>query len=765
MFPLTKIRIRVFILCASLFAVQSEAQVSRIAGRPLSSNVIVPQAHYLSSHHAPDVRLDAIEAGVVIENGIATTTLDIQISNPHSQRQEAELVTPVPDGAVVREFTFQGAAKEPTAETLPKDEARRTYDAITAKTRDPALLEFVGYNLIRTSVFPIEANGTQKFRLTYEQILPADGSRIDYVLPRSESIHNTVPWSISLRIKSKTPISTVYSPSHPIETIRPDRKSSSTDILSVRTTKEAMTQPGSFRFSYLLEQEGVTASLFAYPEAKVGGGYFLLLAGLPSKPQESKKETAIKREVILVLDRSGSMNGEKIEQVREAAKQILSSLGEGESFNIITYNNVVDQFSKEAVIASKTTIAAARNYLDGIQSRGGTNIYDALTEALRVKPVDNSLPIVMFLTDGLPTVGQTSEVEIRKVAMKANPYNRRIFTFGVGVDVNTPLLEKIASETRATATFVFPNEDVEVKVAQVFNYLTGPVLADPEIEVVDASGNPAPSRVRDVIPDTIPDLFEGNQMVLLGQYSDDEDLTFRLRGNYLGEQRTFRFHFTLDQATVKNAFVPRLWASRQIAVLVDAIRQLGADGSPFSSTPTVTHQGKVQELADEIVRLSIEFGILTEYTSFLAREGTNLNQRSEVLAEAVSNFNQRAMNTRTGLGAVNQGMNANFMKTQQVLNLSNRFYDEKMNSVSIGNVQQIHDKAFYQRANRWVDSQIVEKEQDIHPTKTIEFGSDEFRELALKLAETGRQGSLSLRGDILLEMEGETILVKGPLMD
>jgi len=725
--------------------------------RPLASNLVIPQRRSFSVDTPQPVKITRVIVGVKIVQQAAVTTMDISLSNPSNRRQEAELIVPVPDGAVVRGFAFEGAAKEPTAEILRKDEAREIYDRIVAKIRDPALLEFVGYNLIRSSVFPVDANGKQKVRLTYEHLLPADGDRVDYVLPRSEALDYTVPWRVSVRIKCKRAISTVYSPSHKIETTRTGK-----NVVSARIADDATTEPGAFRLSYLLEQGGVSASLFAYPDPKVGGGYFLLLAGLPAKPKKTANGPAIKREITLVLDRSGSMNGEKIEQVREAALQVVAGLEKGEAFNIIAYNEHVDMFADKPVLKTKASVEAARKYLAGINARGGTNIHDALLEALRQKPMKDMLPIVLFLTDGLPTVGQTSEVAIRNVAIKANPHNRRIFTFGVGLDVNTPLLTKIAIETRATSAFVLPKEDVEVKVAQVFKRLQGPILAEPELVFVDAKGEPAPGSVRDVIPHKLADMFEGDQLVLLGQYVDEKPLNFRLSGNYLGKQRSFKFSFDLDNATTKNGFVPRLWASRKIAALIDIIRDSGADIATAQTQGAVTVDPKLKELVEEIVRLSTEFGILTEYTAFLAREGTDLNDRDNVLSQAWRNFDNRARTTRGGLGSLNQDINNDFQRRQNLANSRNKFYDEKMNRVSIVTVQQINDQAFYQRGRRWVDSRLVNDEREIKPKTVIEFGSEDFRKLATRLAADGRQGSIALRGDILLVVDNEPVLIKAP---
>jgi Ca-activated chloride channel family protein len=662
----------------------------------------------------------------------------------------------VPDGAAVRGFTFQGAGKEPTAEVLPKNDAKATYEAIVAKIRDPALLEFVGYNLIRTSVFPVEPHGTQKVRLTYEHLLTADGNRVDYFLPRSEAIDYQVPWKVSVSIKSKTPIATVYSPSHEIEADRTDRQ-----VVNVRTTAAATTTPGPFRLSYLLEQEGVTASLLAYPDPKAGGGYFLLLAGLPAAPSSVQSQPKIKREVTVVIDRSGSMHGEKIRQVQEAAAQVLAGLEDGEAFNIIAYNQDVELYSPRPVLRGEETMRSADAYVKQIRPTGGTNIHDALVKALEQKPCEGMLPIVLFLTDGLPTIGQTSETAIRSVADRNNPYSRRIFTFGVGVDVNTPLLQSLAAKTRATATIVLPKEDVEVKVAEVFKRLAGPVLAAPELSAVGADGKPDPGRVADVIPNRLPDLFEGDQLVVLGRYVRSEPLAFQMTGNYRGRKRTFEFSFTTDKATTRNGFVPRLWASRQIGVLVDAIRQSGANGAPAQTGSAAPFDPKVKELIDEVVRLSTEFGILTEYTAFLAKEGTDLTQRVQVLQEAVWNFDNRAIRVRSGIDSANQEMNSISQQRQYRLNYRNDYFDANLNRVSISNVQQVNDLAFYRRGDRWVDSRIV-AQSAMKPPRVIAFGSEEFNQLVARLAEQGRQGSVSLRGDTLLVVDGEPVLVKQP---
>lgn len=735
-------------LACSLLAILSPLALAR--GRPTASMVLVPQVRALLTRGRNPVEVTGVSVEVTLIEQAATTTMDVSLRNTTNARQQAELVMPVPDGAVVRGMDFQGGGVKPSAKVLPRDEARRTYEGIVAKMRDPALLEFVGYNLIRTSVFPVEARGRQKVRIVYETLVAADGGRRDYVLPRSVSVEYDVPWRISVTLRSKVPISTVYSPTHPLSVRR------GKGAVTVRAGAGVTRDPGPFRLSFLTESQSLTSSLFAYPSSKADGGYFLLLAGLPAKAPTR----TIPREVTLVLDRSGSMDGKKMRQVREAAEQVLRSLGAEESFNILTYNQDVSQFADRPIPKTPRNEFAAILHLNTVRSRGGTNVYDALQAALRQRPVEGSLPIVLFLTDGLPTVGNTSEKTIRDLARHSNPHGRRVFTFGVGVGVNTPLLERIASDTRGTSTFVLPEEDVKVKVNEVFSRLAGPVLADAELTVDGANGELASRRVHDVIPSQLPDLFAGDQLVVLGRYAGREPITVAVRGNYLGEHKTFRFGFDPASASVHNAFVPRLWASRRIGVLLDRVRDLGADLGLQRGSKEV--DGQMGGLVAEVVRLSTEHGILTEYTAFLALEGTDLTRRDVLLVEARRNLTSRAMRRRSGLDSLTQELNGQALRRQRELNIPNHYLNGKMEPVTVAKVQQVADRAFYRRRGGWVDSRILESDAYTSPGVTIRFGTRQYMDLAYKLAKEGRQGCLAFRGDIVMLVGGEPVLIEGP---
>lgn len=703
-----------------------------------------PDAQLTPGSAAPEIT--AVRADVAVRGREAATEITVGLRNPTEQLIEAELLLPVPSGAIAGRDKPDG----PAAEILGKREARAACQDLVGRTRDPALLEFYDQDLLRSRIFPIPPEGTQTVRLRYAHKLVADGSRIDYLLPRSDSLESRLPWQIQLRIEHGEPLAAIYSPSHEIDVRR------SSGQVSVRLRDKDAGKPGSFRLSWLECRDELCASLLAFPEPPIHGGYCLLLAGL--RPGVHSGRGPIRREVTLVLDHSGSMNGEKMRQVRSAARRVLEGLSPGETFNLIAYNEAVDRFAERPVARSADSLRRAGQWLDRLVSRGGTNIHAALQAALQQPAPEGALPIVLFLTDGLPTVGQTSERAIRALVQDANRGRRRIFTFGVGVDVNTPLLESVASTSRAFATFVLPGQDVEASLGRVFAALSGPLLADLRLELRSATGGDAGQRLRELIPERLPDLFEGGQLVVVGQYRGSAPLDLALSGEHQGRRRVFRQRLSFAGASRRLAFVPRLWASRKIALLVDTIRSTGADADR-----AVVHSGhlstgpRFHEHVSEVVRLSRRYGILTEYTAFLAAGGASAATGS-VQAKAERNFVDRALRTRSGLSSVNQELNIQQQATQQVLNPTNRFFDARMQSVDYSSVQQVADLAFFRQGERWIDSRV-----DPHasrPDRAIRFASPGYWRLVDQLTAQGRCGAMSLRGEILLSLDDEIVLIE-----
>ena len=722
-----------------------------------ATTVVVPQVRtFALVPTAPAVALTEVKVGALLRDGVAATQIEMVLSNPSPVQAEAVLLLPVPDGATIGRVEFEGPAPEGTAEVLPRDTARRIYDDLVGRVRDPALVEFAGYNLVRTSVFPVPAGGRQRVRLSYDSVLEVDGARFDWRLPRSESLRQTVPWSIDVRIESSDPISLVYSPSHELRTLEQSSRS-----VRLSLSEQSRSTPGPFLLSYAVERGPGAATVLAYPDPSIGGGYFLLLAS-PGVAGDERKMPQVAREVTLVIDRSGSMAGGKMDQAKGAAIQVIEGLADGERFNIVDYSTGVERFSAASVVKDGASVAAARQYVAQMRPNGGTNICDALVETMRQPAPDGALPLVLFLTDGLPTVGRTSEVAIREAVEKGNTSKRRIFTFGVGEDVNVPLLDRLADITRASATYVLPKEDIELRVASVFRKLRGPELWDVSLTTADEHGSASTRLLRDLEPAMLPDIFAGEQVVLLGQYTGPAPIGVRISGTTSAGAWSREIAIDPAAATARNSFVPRLWATRRIAQLVDQVRQLGATppGQPLPR-PDALPDPRMKELVEEIVRLSTAWGVLTEYTSFLAREGTNLGDFSGLVAGCGTALRERAIQTRSGAAALNQGVNYNATKWAQTLNPSNEFLAADMQVQSTQNVQQVRDRCLFQNDGTWVDSRLLNTTV-AQADETVEFWSDRHKAILESLSCQGRQGLLAQCGPTLIEYEGRSVLVLNP---
>ena len=746
------------VLC--LLGLVSSGASGQSGGTPalLTSNTVIPQWHRILPPMPPPgprpwprppvvlspVELKSIDADVRIEERRATTTLTLTMYNSAPRLQEAEVMLPVPAGSTLREFGIEGAEGKFSATLMPRDEARRIYDDIVRRLIDPGLLEFAGTGLVRSSVFPVPPGGTVRARVIYEEFLPEESGRIDYVMPRSEAKGSTVPWRIDLSWKFPAGGATLYCPSHPV-----DLKTEADG--SVRMSLHGSVQAGALHVSALKRVgPGATAlSIAAYPAEAGEDGYLLMILAPPDA-----KAPAPKREVTLVLDRSGSMAGGKIEQVRAAALQVVEGLDDGEAFNIITYNEAVSPLFDAPRLRDAASVAAAREFIAGLRPSGGTNIHDALQRAVSQPVGAGRLPVVLFLTDGLPTVGETFEKTIRDRIAAANTGKRRIFTFGVGTDVNTPLLARLADDSRATSVFVLPKEDVEMKVVSVFRRLAGPQVAEPVLDVRNPDGSLAAGRTDEILPSPLPDLFAGDARVIVGRFRGQTPIAFSIRGR--GPAGDIETKATFDPVTASrgHSHIPRLWATRRIAVLTDALRDMGSGNTNLPSA----NDPRAKELVDEIVRLSLKHGILSEYTAFLARAGVPFDPHPEALRrEAFDSFRDRAMQTRSGAGSVNQEANSAVAKSAAWVDKENRYLDRDLNPSRVGGVQQIADKTFFENNGSWTDSAVAPGAAEM---TELEIGTPAFDQLVDSLVASRRQSVLALPGEVVFNHDGRNYRIR-----
>ncbi len=719
----------------------------------------------------------AVDVDVRITDALATTTMQLVVENLGTSVSQAQLVLPVPEGATIRTFGIDGIGDEPTAQLLPREEASRRYHEIVRSMTDPGLLEFVGNALIQSSVFPVEPGAQRTMTIVYEQSLDAHRGRVEYVLPRSNALaSSSVEWSIDIEVESSGVMGPIFSPSHPIVT-KPV-----TDTL-MRVGVPVLNEPGAFRMYAVLGSEQDATALLYPDSAGANSGYFMYIADAPRYEDLAMTGLIdrIGREVTIVIDRSGSMGGEKIAQARESAKQIVRGMNMGEFVRIVDYADEVRAFSDKSVMLTEDSIEQVIAYIDNIQARGGTNLHGALVDALSADPVPNTLPMVIFLTDGLPTVGERNEAAIRKAAQDANASNRRVFTFGVGYDVNAPLLDGIAIDTKADSTFVVPGEDVEMKVGQVFDKLDGPVILDPMFTASYLGEIAAVLQVNMIQPIELGDIFSGSRVLVLGRYENLFNHPAQMVVSPTDPNTAICdpliASFERNDASQKHAFVARLWAQQRINTLINEIRLAGATGGEPN-----------KELVDEIVRLSLEHGIMSEYTAFLADETMDLARASSFSGTVQVTDGMNMLNqTRSGAAAVSQSQNRKSLdnqeaifavtaaeeaegddyayaggKVQSVGNISsNTYFDARMNQVRVQNIQRGLKGTIYRKNAQWVDPMLGE-DASLEPEQTIEFDTDAYWTLVDDLVTQDRQWILSNRGEIYFLNQGQRVLVKNP---
>jgi Ca-activated chloride channel family protein len=720
---------------------------------PSMPSVVIPQsrAYGFQASATTAVKVIGVTARIEANQAGVRTTLAIGLENMTTQPRQVQLLIPVPEGVTVRDSVDANMPGRPGACLLSGEAAHQRILDLLAEANDPAPVEFLGYDLIQTEVVTLDGRARLEVCVAYNLPLRLVDNRLDIILPRTESLDYQVPWDITASIDLQRALSTAYSPSHEITLTR-----ESGHRMSVANTPGSRLTPGPFRLTVLVETGDLTGSVFAYPDATFGGGYFLLLLGLPEDLPPGAD--VVKRELTLVLDHSGSMLGRKVEQAKQAAAQVISSLEDDEAFNLIVYNELVERFSTEPLQKTPENESAAKQFISAITAGGMTDIHAALTEALQQEPIEGMLPLILFLTDGLPTIGQTNEVAIRNLVVQANPYNRRVYTFGVGYDLNAPLLSALASLSMGRSTFILPTQDVDTVMAEVFANLSTPVITDPGVCCQAQDGTSAGNRVLEILPSVLPDVFRNDRLVLLGRYVGQDPLVFKISGSYLNQARGFEVSFDPAAASTENSFVPILWASRAVAASLDEVMRMSAEPG-FS-----LYDPQFMSIALDMVGISIRFGIVTEYTSFLADEDEDLADYAAMLLQTTMELYERS-GSRSGMGAVNQSINLNALRGQCVLNPANTYLDRNMRQTQVLNVQHVHDITFYFHQGIWIDSRLVTPGSELPdnaPLRIVPFGSDDYLAIAERLAHQGRQGSLSFAEDVVIPDDGSFAVIQMP---
>jgi Ca-activated chloride channel family protein len=529
---------------------------------------------------------------VTIDEQVAITRVEQTFRNHTSRPLEATYVFPVPRHASVSKLAMWIGGKEVKGELVKADKARQIYNDIVRQTRDPALLEYIGSDLLRLRVFPIPPHADQKLSLSYTSIARKDHDLVEYIYPLKTDTRATrtlEDFTLQVELKSKDPILNVYSPTHTITLKRVNDQE-----VKVEFAKNQALLNKDFQLFYTTSTKDVGLTTLLHRPVASEDGYVLLLV---SPRAELVKEQQVPRDLVFVLDTSGSMREDgKMEQAKKALQHCLGELSEMDRFGLITFATTVNQYRDGLVPVNNDQTTAASKWIDDLSASGGTAIEAALDSALQMRTDKEGRTFtVVFFTDGQPTIGETDTDKIVAQLGKKNTSNTRIFTFGVGYDLNAALLDQIAEHTRAASSYVKPEENLLTKVTSFFGKITHPVLANLKLSVGEGV------RLVEVYPPELPDLFHGDQLVVLGRYQGSGHKAVTLTGTVGMDKKEFVYETEFKAKAEGRFFVEELWARRKVGYLLDQIRL----------------NGTKDELVAEVTALAKKYGITTPYTSHL----------------------------------------------------------------------------------------------------------------------------------------------------
>ena len=661
------------------------------------------------------LRIDRHHIKIGIKNQLTTTKVDQIFLNPNSFEVNGMYIFPVPDDTVISKLALSIDGELVSGKLLSQEESHRIYRDSARYGGNRAILEHLGTRAFIAKVTGIPAHSERRIQFAYSQIISADSDLAKYTYPLSLAKSASAPIGnlhIEMEIESDHELRAIHSPSYEV-TI--DRKDDHHVRVSYAGTD--VDPDDDFLCYYSVSDENFGITLLTHRADEKEDGYFMLLV---SPKYEVKQTEIVEKDFVFVLDRSGSMSGRKVEQAKEALRYCVQNLNDGDRFNLILFNeditSLADRLNRgeewfggerwpdstvlsDKLIDVKNGRKKAFAFIEGIEGRGMTNINDALLTALAEKPDPNRPRIIVFLTDGCPTIGVTNAAQILENVAKANQNLSRIFVFGVGYDINDHLLDKMAADNGGTRNYVTPNEDIEDTVSALFRKMNEPVL-------VDVGINFGQINTKELTPKNLPDMFREEQVTLLGRYEDHGDTVLKIRGIIGSEQHEFSKDVHFSALESDNDFLPHLWAQRRIAELVDE----------------AALNGRTRELDEEIERLSKEYGVLTPYTSFTEANDGSLARHYQ---STVSNAYTSAIPVAERIGYNRE------LEEGRIARYKKQYADTKY----------IGRKTFHYQSGIWVDNKYDGKSERTQ----IEFGSDEYYELGNHLHDLAKYSKLAHR--------------------
>jgi len=683
----------------------------------LADGFIIPMPPHPREPFPPNLSIKYHHVDIEIDNQIAQTKVDQVFINNFHRDIEGTYIFPIPEDASISKFSMFIGGEEIKGEILDRGEARKIYEDIVRRKKDPALLEYFKDGMFKARVYPIPAHGETRIKLGYSEMLRLDGGICGYRYTLNTEKFSKDPLQsvkLTVEINSNQPIKSIYSPSH---NIKIDKEN---DHKARVTYVEENTKPTKdFLLYYTVSEKDIGFNLLPY-EDEDHQRYFLAMI---SPQVEVPADKTLKKEIIFILDTSGSMRGEKIRQAKGALTFCLNSLNSVDRFNVIDFDDQIRSFKENLTQATRENIKDAQRFVENCEAEGGTNINQALLTGLRQIGSESKASFIIFLTDGLPTVGVTDIKNILQNVRDSNRTRVRIFVFGVGYDVNAHFLDKLAQDNHATSDYVSPDEDIEVKVSSFFKKVSHPILTDIKLSFTNV-------ETHDIYPKELPDIFKGSQLLLLGKYKEQGSSEVTLSGSTEETRKkfTYQVNFSPDQ---KNNFIPRLWATRRIGYLIDELRL----------------HGENKELVDEVVRLSKKYGIINQYTSFLIDADYRLAH--EELALDAAKKVRTLSKEQVGAGAVGQARTLGAAKGAQAPMMT--YFDAEGKEKKIEKVAQAGTKTFFNKNGLWVDSEYEGKLE----TFKVERFSQAYFKLLSRVPEIGKYFAL---GDkVIFLLKGKAI--------
>src|SRR5213594_3656627 len=526
---------------------------------------------------------------VAVVGRVARVTVEEWFRNAGALLDEGNYLYPLPGEAVFSDFSLWQGDRELKGEPMDAAQARAIYEEIVRRKRDPALIELAGHGILRARVFPIGPGETREITLRYTQMLDRAGDawRLRYTAGTGPGA--AASSSFRIQLDSAARFGDAYSPTHRFTSSR------SGDGLEL-TLADTSAQGGRGDFELFLPLARNLVGMSVVTTRPVGeDGYFMLLL---APGVAGMQAPVVHRDVVAVVDVSGSMSGEKLDQAKAALVQLIGTLRSGDRLRVVAFGSGVQRYATGWTEVSGDNVRAAQEWVRRLDVGGGTNIAGALTEALTAQPREGALGVVVFLTDGLPTVGETDPERLADQAERSRgPF--RVFAFGIGYDVNTYLLDRLTDRARGVTEYIRPGGDIEQTVSSLASKVASPVLTDLALR---ADG----VELYDLQPRSLPDLFGGDELVVFGRYrgAGNGERVVTVTGRRSGREERFSTGRRLGSEQPGTDYIQQLWAARKAGALSSDIRLHGAN----------------PEIVTELKRLALRYGILTAYTSYLVQE-------------------------------------------------------------------------------------------------------------------------------------------------